>query len=203
MNSANAEGVSIPTPKSLHSTALPDKVSPGVVTYPRHVPSIAAREARKLHSQYPGVVYDWGCGTGFDVGWLWQHGVPSVGWDPYQADHAEMKPSLWRGKLGIITCAHVLNTLTPELREAALLGIAHLAGTGTPIIICVPNKKTVDRDARRLGWKPMDDGYLTGRKKFMAGFTLTSLSSELERTGWDISYVRTVDKETPCLMVTI
>jgi len=110
-----------------------------------------------------GKVLDYGCGYGADVRWLKGKGVDVEGYDPY---FPEWDINITGKLYDTILLNYVLNVLPPEERRAvASDAVAHLKPGGT-IIVGVRMRDEIERLARRYGWMPHEDGYLTGTHTF-------------------------------------
>ena len=128
------------------------------------------------------VILDWGCGKGRDTRWLNNHGLSTIGFDPYfspidvgQIDFNQIKS---------ILVIYVLNVIdNPYKRNELLFQLKTLAQPKTKLIFAVRSEKHIKRLALKGSWSPFEDGFITKKQTFQVGYSLNRLIAETKALG--------------------
>lgn len=120
-----------------------------------------------------GRVLDYGCGRGKDCDYLQSLGVKVIGYDPH---FHPVKP---KGKFNTVLMTYVVNVLSLEERDQAIIDAWGYVKRGGRLIITSRTISEVRYFAKQGNWKkgPGSFGYITGSGTYQHGYNKTVLSN--------------------------
>jgi len=158
----------------------------------RHSPSALARFVGEQLLPLD-MVFDWGCGKGFDIVHYLKNADMVCGWDPHfnPAPH----PNTLKSVFNIVTCSCVLNVLQKQERETCLHDISDFLPCGGKAYFSVRTKHDIDSN-KKPSWKQENDGWITSIGTFQHGFRTDELKKLISQ------YFKTVNvmKRTPLII---
>jgi DNA phosphorothioation-associated putative methyltransferase len=162
----------------------PPTLRPERTAIARKVPSLPAQAV--VESVVPEfnitTLLDFGCGRGTDVSFFIEQGLQAEGYDPH---YAPGRPP--RGRFGyeLVTSFYVLNVLSTEAeREVMIRTAIEFARLRGHLVLAARSASEIESEARKGGWEPYGDGYITGNKAtFQHGLTDDELQGLARKAG--------------------